>query len=153
MIVLSSRLAEARAYSLFEALGRKDWGPDEVEAVRAGSPGLLQSPDPTAVAEARRLVAVGLDLVGRASASDLPAVAVAAKAVLACHPEGAVGPSPEGSAIAAADLAAAIECSAPQLVTSVDQLRNAASQELSRRDDTWRPHALALAPWCPRTVA
>ena len=71
-------------------------------------------------AEARRLVAVGLDLVGRASASDSPAVAVAAKAVLACHPEGAVGPSPEGSAIATADLAGAIEGSLPQLVTPLE---------------------------------
>jgi hypothetical protein len=102
-----------------------------------------------AVAEARRLVVVGSDLVGRASASDLPAVAVAAKAVLACYPQSAVGPSPDGSAIATADPAAAIEGSVPQLVTSVDQLRNAASQELSRREDTWRPHALALAKWLP----
>jgi hypothetical protein len=132
MIVLSDRFAEARAYSLLDESPSKLY---DVLAVTA------------AVAEARRLVAVGLDLVGRASASYLPAVAVAAKAMLACNPSGAVGPAPERSGIAPADLAAANEGPVRQLVTSPDQLRNVASQKLSRRQGTWRAHALALAEW------
>ena len=44
MSVLSNRFAQTRA----DALGWKDWGLDEIEAVLTGSPRLLQSPDPTA---------------------------------------------------------------------------------------------------------
>ena len=38
------------------------------------------------------------------------------------------------------------------MVTSLDQLRQAAAKALQAREDTWRPHALALAEWLPKAV-
>jgi recombinational DNA repair ATPase RecF len=105
----------------------------------------------TALAEVRRLVAVDSDLVGRAAALQLPAVAAAAKAVLACHPEGAAWkashpegaawPSPEGSALAE---------SVGPLSVAVEQLRRHAVVELQSREDVWRPFAAQIAQWLPR---
>ena len=125
----------------------------------------------TALAEVRRLLAVDSDLMARAAALQLPAVAAAAEAVLACHPEagagsprglgpvaaaeavrachpeGAAWPSPEGSAVSAPSDEFVVSLS-----VSVEQLRQAAVESLQTREDTWRPRALTLLEWLPKAI-
>jgi hypothetical protein len=48
-----------------------------------------------------------------------------------------------------AELTTTTEQSIVQLVISVDQLDKVAAQELTPREDTWRPHAVAVARWLP----
>jgi hypothetical protein len=95
-----------------------------------------------ALATVRRLVAVDWELVKGAGEVGLGELGESA---LRCHPEGAAGPSPEGSAVATA-----VEASLPQLVTSLDQLRKAAAEQLQAREDAWRPHGTAVAEWLPK---
>ena len=56
----------------------------------------------------------------------------------------------EDSASAATALADAIEKAGSPMVTSVDQLRKTAAQQLASKEDAWRPHATALAEWLPK---
>ena len=51
---------------------------------------------------------------------------------------------------AAETLAKALEEEASQLVTQLDQLKQAATRELEARQDVWRPHATTLHEWLPK---
>ncbi len=88
-----------------------------------------------AAAEARKLIAVDRALLARTTDIGLGSLA---EAVLRHHPDD------EG------DLGAAIEANLPQLIASLDELRQAAKTELLSREDAWHPHALALAEWLPK---
>ena len=227
--------ADERAAKVREALGKKEWGLDALEAVLAGSPttreadsatsllqglSVLQPPDPAQVKEAtkalmdaeKRQQAAAQTVAGKSEqlatlldhallfhkahgdgpcpvcgrenaldsdwhqrkaqeAADLRQAAKEAtearKALDAAQarlqeltkvdwplvnraeeagvppPEGAAWPTPEASATGEA---------IDQLVISLDQLRQAAAKALQAREDTWRPHALALAEWLPKAL-
>jgi predicted ATPase len=116
-----------------------------------------------AAAEVRRLLAIDLDLVRRAQSADLPAMATAAANAIGLrfshgplaalrHPEPGSVPADATPATAIA-LAAAVDEALPDMVISVDQLRQAAAEALRTREDAWRPHALALAEWLPKVRA
>jgi ABC-type lipoprotein export system ATPase subunit len=95
------------------------------------------------IAEARKLVEIDTALLKKAEAAGFPDLATAARAAA----EKAIGQQGEPPA---ADLVAAIESGIDSLVTSLDQLRTRAQQELEGRQDAWRPHARDLNEWLPR---
>jgi hypothetical protein len=89
-------------------------------------------------AQAQRLPVPRVDLLGRAPALG-PAVATAADALRAFS----AGLSTED----AEQLAAHLEKAGPPLVAAIEALRRAATGELEKKEDAWRPIARQLAPW------
>ena len=99
-----------------------------------------------AIAGARKLLALDLELLKRSASETTDALA---RQVLG-HVEKALPPTPEDTPQAADTLAKAIEAEASPLVIQLGQLKEAAARELEARQDAWRPHATALNEWLPK---
>jgi DNA repair exonuclease SbcCD ATPase subunit len=97
-----------------------------------------------ALAAATKLVSLDRDLLKKAQAAHVPQAADVLSHLESMNSAG------EDSASAATALADAIEKAGSPMVTSVDQLRKTAAQQLASKEDAWRPHATALAEWLPK---